>query len=429
MTMTRILPIFAVVWAACSRAPAPISDAAETDLDRPGTFALQPLPGERLVDKAVRAAQTKVHARSDDPDRWVQLAQVLVARARHDQDPREYARADDAAARALSIEPAHAGALVLQGTVLSQDHRFVEAAKLARRALRSDPESTPALGLLGDCMVELGRYPEAEDAIQKMIDLRPDSRSYTRAAWMRWLSGDPDGAIEIFALAAEAAQGGDTEVRAWIAVQLGSVMRDTNQPARAKQAYDAALRLEPGYAPALSARGKLALDQGHPDQAVADLEAAVAKTGLVETRWALIDALRATGQTAKADAAQAVLERTGAVADPRTTALWLASRDGDAERAVELARAELARRDDVLSADVLSWALYQAGQLAEAKTVSARALRLETKDARMLYHAGMIAVATGDRARARTLLTASLAANPHFDSVDAPRAVSALAAL
>jgi hypothetical protein len=56
-------------------------------------------------------------------------------------------------------------------------------------------------------------------------------------------------------------------------------------------------------------------------------------------------------------------------------------------------------------------------------------MRLETRDARMLYHAGMIAAATGDRARARTLLGQSLAVNPHFDAIDAPRAAEALAAL
>lgn len=429
MTPLRWPLILTLISAGCSRAPAPPSSTAENDLDRAGSFALASDPGDDPLGEKVRRAQEQVRQAPDDANRWVVLAELLVARARHDQDPRGYARADDAAARALELSPGHPGALVLQGTVLQQDHRFTEAADLAKRALRRDPESTRALGLLGDCLVELGRYDEAEVAIQAMIDVRPDSRSYARAAWLRWLAGDPEGAIEAFSMAAEAAQGGDTEARAWIAVQLGSVLRDSGDTEQARAAFDAALRLQPGYAPALAARGKLALDRGDAASALTDLEAAAAKTGLVEHRWALADALRATGKTARADAVAAEILRSGPAHDPRTTALWLASRGGDAARAVALARAELARRDDVLSADALSWALYAAGQLAEAQTLSTRALRMGTKDPRMLYHAGMIAKAAGDSTRARTLLAASLAANPHFDAIDAPLAAEALASL
>jgi tetratricopeptide (TPR) repeat protein len=381
-------------------------------------------PGEKLG-----RAQEQVRRSPDDPHRWVVLAELLVARARHDQDPRGYARADDAAVRALELSPGLPGAVVLQGTVLLQDHRFAEGAELARRALRRDPENTRALGLLGDCLVELGRYDEAEVAIQAMIDLRPDSRSYARAARMRWLAGDAEGSVEAFAMAAEAAQGGDAEARAWIAVQLGTVLRDSGDTAQARAAYDAALRVQPGYAPALGARGKLLLDGGDAAAAVTDLEAAVAKTGLVEHRWPLVDALRATGKAARADQIAAEISRAGPAHDPRTTALWLASRGGDANRAGELDRAELARRDDVLSADALSWALYAAGRLDEARAQRARALRMGTKDPRMLYHAGMIAKAAGDRDHARALLSASLAANARFDAVDAPLAAEALASL
>lgn len=429
MTPPRILSIVALITAACSRSPAPPSIAAGNELDEAGDFALGADPGAGPLGENVARALERVRQSPDDPDRWVTLAELLVARARHDQDPRGYARADDAAARALELSPGHAAALVLVGTVRLQDHRFGEAADLAKRALRRDPESTRALGLLGDCLVELGRYDEAEVAIQAMIDLRPDSRSYARVAWMRWLAGDAEGAVEAFAMAAEAAQGGDPEARAWIAVQLGTVLRDSGDAAQARAAFDAALRLQPGYAPALGARGKLLLDDGAAAEAVGDLEAAVAKTGLVEHRWTLVDALRATGRTARAAEVAAEILRTGPAHDPRTTALWLASRGGDAARAVELARTELARRDDVLSADALSWALYAAGELPEARAQSARALRMGTRDPRMLYHAGMIAKAAGERDRARELLGASLAANARFDAVDAPLAAEALASL
>ena len=44
-----------------------------------------------------------------------------------------------------------------------------------------------------------------------------------------------------------------------------------------------------------------------------------------------------------------------------------------------------------------------------------QALRLGTQDARLLYHAGVIARAAGDRAAASDYLKRALALNPQFD--------------
>jgi hypothetical protein len=45
----------------------------------------------------------------------------------------------------------------------------------------------------------------------------------------------------------------------------------------------------------------------------------------------------------------------------------------------------------------------------------------------MLYHAGMVAAAQGDRARARSLLSTALTISPRFDPIQAPRARAMLA--
>jgi len=47
------------------------------------------------------------------------------------------------------------------------------------------------------------------------------------------------------------------------------------------------------------------------------------------------------------------------------------------------------------------------------------ALRLGTRDARLFYHAGMIAQAAGDRSGAREYLKQALALNPQFDPMQA----------
>ena len=48
-----------------------------------------------------------------------------------------------------------------------------------------------------------------------MIDLKPYYQSYTRAADLRWLKGDLDGAIELTELAIQASSPRDPDSVAW----------------------------------------------------------------------------------------------------------------------------------------------------------------------------------------------------------------------
>jgi Flp pilus assembly protein TadD len=97
--------------------------------------------------------------------------------------------------------------------------------------------------------------------------------------------------------------------------------------------------------------------------------------------------------------------------------------------AVVIARDELARRTDVYGHDALAWALLADGDAAAARAESDLALALGTRDARLLYHAGMISAALGDDDRARDELRAALDLNPHFDPLQAARAAETLEGL
>ena len=57
------------------------------------------------------------------------------------------------------------------------------------------------------------------------------------------------------------------------------------------------------------------------------------------------------------------------------------------------------------------------------------ALGFGTRDAKLLYHAGMIKAALGDKGRARELLTEALKLDPSFDPLAASLARSTLADL
>ena len=97
------------------------------------------------------------------------------------------------------------------------------------------------------------------------------------------------------------------------------------------------------------------------------------------------------------------------------------SRDGPAEDDEEQGQAigeAVGHREEVL-----------AGHSAEALPYAREAARLGARSAPFAYHLGMIELATGDRAAARTDLGRALAINPIFSPREAPRARAALAGL
>ena len=73
-------------------------------------------------------------------------------------------------------------------------HVFDQSIEWANRALKIDPGNAPARGIIGDAALELGDYDRAFDEYQKMMDLRPDLSSWSRGAWLLWLTGNPSKA-------------------------------------------------------------------------------------------------------------------------------------------------------------------------------------------------------------------------------------------
>jgi tetratricopeptide (TPR) repeat protein len=131
--------------------------------------------------------------------------------------------------------------------------------------------------------------------------------------------------------------------------------------------------------------------------AIEPLSRAARINPLPEYQWALIEALRESGQADEAGRIESALIAQGAINDRRTFALYLASARRDATVAVQAARQELEARGDPLTLDALAWALRSAGQPEEARAYSERALAEGTVDARILYHAGAIAADLGRR--------------------------------
>jgi tetratricopeptide (TPR) repeat protein len=98
----------------------------------------------------------------------------------------------------------------------------------------------------------------------------------------------------------------------------------------------------------------------------------------------------------------------------RDLALFYADHGIKLDEALALAHKEFEVRHDVYTWDALAWALYKNGKYPEASDAMQNALRPGTRDALLLFHAGMIDAALGQTAQAKESLEQALTINPHF---------------
>jgi tetratricopeptide (TPR) repeat protein len=366
-------------------------------------MALAPHQGTGEIDQVIARSQQAARDAVNPIAALNDLAQRYIVRARASQVPTYYAMAEFAALCAESKEPGNAQALLLRGHVLHQQHRFKEAEVLAR-AVTAKRGLFLDHGLLGDVLLELGKVDQAGQAYQRMIDLKPFYHSYTRASHYRWLKGDLAGALELMLQAVKTASPRDPESIAWAYSRLAAYELQAGRPSEALRASDAALHHQSNYAAALLIRGRTLLSDGNHGEAVDALRRAVLASPLPEHEWALADALRAAGDLEEARRVEERLHHAGATNDPRTFALYLATRRERTHEAVALAEQELRNRNDVFTFDALAWSLASAGRMTEADEAMKRALAEGTKDARLFYHAGVIAAARGHETEARRWL-------------------------
>lgn len=354
-------------------------------------------------DRAIARAQQEARDSSRTRDALERLGYLYVARARVNNDAGDYTLADMAATCLAASYPGDAGALLLKGHVLHQLHRFHEAEQVARELVA---RRTVVLdyGLLGDALMEQGRLSEAGEAYQKMLDLKPFYQSYTRAAHLRWLKGDLGGAIEALRLAIAAASPRDPESSAWAWTRLSAYQLQAGRFTDAAHAAEAALGFEPAYAGALLAQGRALMATNRPSDALPVLRQAAELNPLPEYQWTLADALRIQGNSGEADAIELEITKRGSVTDPRTYALYLATRRIDLPKAIALAEEELRTRSDIFTLDAHAWTLAASGRFGEAHGVMVRALAEGTQDARLFLHAGVIHAGAGRRREARQWL-------------------------
>jgi tetratricopeptide (TPR) repeat protein len=387
----------------------PLSQKSRTEPTKasapPATFdnslrlVLAPQTGDSRTDKEVSRLQQQIREGRNLQLSLEQLGWAFVTKARENFDPGFYKLAEQCARSIEKRNPKSYEAMLLRAHVLQNLHRFKESETLARRLVQQRGLSFD-YGLLGDALMEQGKLNDAVQSYQQMMNLKPDLRAYARAAHMRWLKGDLEGAIEAMQMAVSAASPSDAESAAWVNTRLAYYEFQAGHFQEAEHRCALALSLQSNYPPTLLLHGRILLGQSRFGEAVDALQNAVKLNPLPEYQWTLSEALRVAGRDNEASTVEAQLCRRGASSDPRTLALYLATRHKSPETALRLAGAELETRSDVFTHDALAWSLAAAGRLTEAHSEMQRALVEGTQDARLFFHAAVIASQTGQSADA-----------------------------
>lgn len=400
------------------------TDAAANTL-LPCEIALAEHDGNAKLDEEIRIVQQKIRARQNNEQALPMIEKLgwsYVEKARASFDPGYYKLAEQCAAcmevkqTAIqeqgtsqpggdaqdyqSAKSTKSAALLLRGHVLHSLHRFAEAEKLARE-LATTRGMAFDYGLLGDVLMEQGKLDEAIAAYQRMMELKPSPQAYSRAAHIHWLKGDLEGARVLMRMSAQGAGAGDAEASAWAWSKLAMYELQAGLFKQATASCELAFELQPGYAPALLAEGRILLAENKFNEAVPLLERAVRQNPLPEYRWALADALRAAGRRDEAQKVEADLTAHGASDDPRSFAVYLATRGEQSATALKLTEEELKNRRDIFTLDALAWAQSVAGNHDQAWQTMQQALAIGAEDARLFMHAAVIATKSNKPTEAR----------------------------
>src|SRR6266852_9506618 len=182
-------------------------------------------PAETTLSPAERSmaqARKLIEKNPKDFEAYNALALALSRRARETSDVKFYTQAEETLQKSFDVSPANFDGQRTQVWLLLGKHEFAAALEAAKKLNQKMPDDVMTYGFLTDANVELGNYKDAETAAQWMLDLKPGNLpALTRAAYLRELFGDVDGAYELMDMAYQATPPTETEDRAWILSQMG----------------------------------------------------------------------------------------------------------------------------------------------------------------------------------------------------------------
>jgi tetratricopeptide (TPR) repeat protein len=381
-----------------------------------------------ITQKNVALLQQKIKANANDTKSTIALANYFILEARATGN---YPYYDLAAMKlvnnVLKTDATNFEALTLKSIIYLSQHHFADGLSTAQQAESIIPYNAFVQGILVDGHVEMGNYDTALDCAKKMMDIRPDLRSYARASYLREIFGDYAGAIDAMKLAVEAGAPGDENTE-WSRVQLGHLYENTGDLKAAEMNYRQALANRPGYMYALAGMARVATAAKDYNKAIEYYQQAAKdatgnsfmqdlanvyylsgqkEKGAVLTK-SLIEELNKNATAANSN------ESIGHYADKELAYAYLSA--GNTTKALEHALMEYNRRPKNIEAnETVAWMYFENNEPRRALPYLHEALKTDSKNPTLLCRAGLIFAKNGDAVKAKKYLQDGLQNNPNID--------------
>jgi tetratricopeptide (TPR) repeat protein len=282
------------------------------------------------------------------------LARLEIEEARRNGDPRSLGYAEAALRPWAGDEEAPPSVLLLRATISQSRHQFDEALQDLDRLLARAPDESQAWLTRALVLSVQGRYAEA---LASCAALEKHASRFAQAACRAPIEGLTGRARRAAAALVVTLEETTTPTeRAFGHGLLGELARWTGDDAEAERQFGLALAEEPTDAYTRAALADLLLDANRPEEAAALVSAYTRDDGLL-LRLALAEAVRGSVR-APAVAAElrerfAASRRRGDSLHGREEARFVLWIEGDASRALELARANWALQREPADARVL----------------------------------------------------------------------------
>jgi tetratricopeptide (TPR) repeat protein len=382
------------------------------------------------TQKNVDILQKKIAANAADTKSIIALANYFILEGKATGN---YAYYDKAAMKLVNdvckIDTNNFEAFTLKSLVYLSQHHFADGLATAQQARNLIPYNAFVHGILVDGNVEMGNYDSALACAQKMMEIRPDLRSYARASYLREIYGDYNGAIEAMKWAIDAGVSGD-EATEWCRIQLGHLYENIGDLKNAEMNYQIALNERPGYMYALAGMAHLALATKNYSKAIDYYQQAAkdANEGSFQEELAAVYFL--SGQKEKAtELTNAVIkeldknakaansdESIGHYADKELAYAYLSINNYD--MALKHALLEYNRRPKNIEVnETVAWIYYKKGEANKALPYLKVAFITNSKNPTLLCRAGLIYAKNGDIINAKKRLQEGLQSNPNIDEL------------
>jgi len=314
----------------------------------------------------------------------------------------------------------------LKSAVYLNIHQFEEGRKMALEGLKLNPVNAGLYGALVDASVELGQYKEAVAYCDKMLSIRPDLRSYSRASYLRQIYGDNQAAIDAMKMALDAGIPGNENTE-WTRIHLADLYIYTGKINEAAALYQQSLSFRPDYAHAEI--GLARVDKLNKNYPSAIVHAKKAITQMSEATFVsfLGELYELNGEQDKADKVfsdviklmneaqdKPLVDNINHNGSREFAMAYMDAKQYD--KALKYAKIDYDMRPDNIDVnDLMAWINYLKGDYKSALVYSDKAFSTKIKSADMLYKASLINSKAGNSEKAEQLKKDALAISKYID--------------